>query len=209
MCGIAGAWSSSGVRGEQSVITAMIDKLAHRGPEGRTYWFSADGELALAHAQLSFFKGAQAQPVSNNRNTIFVVCNGQIYNYQELAALLRRSGLNLNPRSDIEVIPYLYELCGSSSFVLLRGEFAFALYDTENKSLYLVKDRLGIKPLYYYSVTSSIVFASEIKGLFANPRVPRRLDYASVATKLIGITHPGNTSFSAIREVKAGLCSYA
>ena len=202
MCGIAGEWDWSGVPRAQGVITAMINSLAHRGPEGRTCWSSPDGKLALAHAQLSFFKGAETQPVCNGRNSIFAVCNGEIYNHQELAALVRQSGRKVDVRSDVEVIPYIYELLGPSSFALLRGEFAFALYDGDNQMLYLVRDRFGIKPLYYHATAGSVVFASEIKALFANPRVPRTLDHASLATKLFGITLPGDTAFSTIREVK-------
>jgi asparagine synthase (glutamine-hydrolysing) len=78
MCGIAGEWEWSGKPLPQGVIAAMIDSLAHRGPEGRTCWFSPDGKLALGHAQLSFFEAAGVQPVSNGRGTIFVVCNGEI-----------------------------------------------------------------------------------------------------------------------------------
>jgi asparagine synthase (glutamine-hydrolysing) len=174
--------------------------LCIAGRKGEPCWLSPDRALALAYAQLSFFKGAKAQPISNRRNTIFAVCNGEIYNYRELAGLARQPEL----RSDIEVIPYLYELRGPSSFALLQGEFAFALYDCENQSLYLVRDGFGIKPLYYHTTVSSVVFASEIKALFANPRVPRKLDNASLATKLCGITLPGNTAFSTIREVKPG-----
>jgi asparagine synthase (glutamine-hydrolysing) len=204
MCGIAGEWDWSGGRREQSVIAAMIDSLAHRGPEGQTCWFNSDGNLALACARLSFFDGAKTQPASNGRNSIFVVCNGEIYNHRELAGLIRQSGVDLDIHSDIEIIPYLYELRGSSSFALLRGEFAFALYDGEKRCLYLVRDRFGIKPLYYHPAATSILFASEIKALFTNPRVARKLDHASIATKLFGITHPGDTSFSTIREVKPG-----
>src|ERR1700687_2768468 len=131
MCGIAGEWDWSGERRGQSVIAAMIDSLAHRGPEGRTCWFNSDGELALAYARLSFFEGSKTQPASNGRSSIFVVCNGEIYNHRELAGLIRQSGVDLDIRSDIEIIPYLYELRGSASFALLRGEFAFALYDSE------------------------------------------------------------------------------
>lgn len=204
MCGIAGEWDwSSGPR-ERNVIGAMIDSLAHRGPEGQACWFSPDGKLALAHAQLSFFKGAEYQPVSNRQNRIFVVCNGEIYNHRELSRLVRQAGINCDVRSDIDIIPYLYELHGPSSFARLQGEFAFALYDSENQSLYLVRDRFGIKPLYYHTSGSSVIFASEIKALFANPRVPRMLDNASVATKLFGITIPGSTAFSTIQEVKPG-----
>src|SRR5437660_162457 len=174
MCGIAGEWDWSGGQSERSVVAAMIDSLAHRGPEARTCWFSSDGEVALAYARLSFFEGAKAQPVGNGRGSIFVVCNGEIYNHRELAGLVRQSGIDLDIRSDIEIIPYLYELQGPASFALLRGEFAFALFDGEKRCLYLVRDRLGIKPLYYHPAAGSILFASEIKALFANPRVPRQ-----------------------------------
>src|SRR3954469_20105715 len=128
MCGIAGEWDWSGEARERHVIAGMIDAIAHRGPEGRTCWLSQDGELALAYARLSFFEGAKVQPVSNARNSIFVVCNGEIYNHQELAARVRQSGIDLDIHSDVEIIPYLYELDGPKSFELMRGEFAFALY---------------------------------------------------------------------------------
>jgi asparagine synthase (glutamine-hydrolysing) len=204
MCGIAGEWDWSGKPCAEGVIAAMIDSLAHRGPEGRTCWFSPDRQLALAHAQLSFFKGAEAQPVSSGRSAIFAVCNGEIYNHQELAGLVRQSGLNVDIRSDVEILPYLYEVYGRTGFAMLRGEFAFALYDSKNQSLFLVRDRFGIKPLYYHATASSVVFGSEIKALFANPRVPRALDNDALAMKLFGITLPGNTTFSTIREVKPG-----
>jgi asparagine synthase (glutamine-hydrolysing) len=160
MCGIAGEWDWRGEPRAPNVLAAMIASLAHRGPEGQSCWFSSDRALALAYARLSFFKGAETQPVSNGRNTIFVVCNGEIYNYQELTGLVRQSGLDFDVQSDIAVIPYLYELRGVSSFALLRGEFAFALYDSEERSLYLVRDRFGIKPLYYHISGSAVGFAS-------------------------------------------------
>jgi asparagine synthase (glutamine-hydrolysing) len=202
MCGIAGEFSSGGLDRAQSAAEAMVEVLAHRGPEGHTLWFSDDGKACLAHAQLSFFKGAETQPVFNVRNTVFAVCNGEIYNYRELAALLRQSGIAIEPRSDVEIIPYLYQWRGPSTFALLRGEFAFALYDSETQKLFLARDRLGIKPLYYRAAGGALSFASEIKGLFGDPRIARALDPATVAAKLFGITLPGNTTFSGIREVK-------
>jgi asparagine synthase (glutamine-hydrolysing) len=202
MCGIAGEFDWDGAEPTPGVIAAMIDSLAHRGPEGNTCWFSPDGKLALAHAQLSFFKGGEAQPVWNGRKTIFAVCNGEIYNHRELAELVRRSGTNPVLRSDVEIIPYVYELQGTAGFALLRGEFAFALYDSESRTLYLVRDRFGIKPLYYHATAGSALFGSEIKALLANPKVPRAFDNASLASKLFGITIPGSTAFSTIREVK-------
>jgi len=204
MCGIAGELDWRGGRREASVIAAMIESLAHRGPEGRSCWFSPDGKLALGHARLSFFKGAEAQPVSNRRGTIVAVCNGEIYNHRELAGLVREAGIECDIQSDVEIIPYLFELRGVDSFALLRGEFAFALYDSRDQALYLVRDRFGIKPLCYHAAGNLLLFASEAKALFADPRVPRMLDHASLATKLVGITLPGTTAFAKILEVKPG-----
>ena len=116
MCGIAGEWGWSGRPREQSPIAAMIQSIAHRGPEGQACWFNSDGAVALAYAQLSFFKAANVQPVHNTRSSVFVVCNGEIYNYQELAGLVRQAGRNIAPGSDVEIIPHLYELRGPSSF---------------------------------------------------------------------------------------------
>ena len=204
MCGIAGEWDWTSRPRERSAVAAMIQSLRHRGPEGQACWFSAEDEIALAYARLSFFKGARAQPVGNARNSVSMVCNGEIYNHQQLADLVRQSGVEPATSSDIEIIPYLYELRGPSSFSLLRGEFAFALFDSAKRLLYLVRDRIGIKPLYFRAAASSILFASEIKAIFAHGDVPRELDKSSIATKLFGITLPGGTAFSGIREVKPG-----
>jgi asparagine synthase (glutamine-hydrolysing) len=160
----------------------MIDAIAHRGPEGRTCWVSPNGKLALTHAQLSFFKGAETQPVSNTDGTIFAVCNGEIYNYQDLAQIVRQAGIDCDIRSDVQIIPYLYQVRGAAAFALLRGEFALALFDAERQVLYLVRDRFGIKPIYYRAAGDAASFASEIKGLLATrgcraasitPRLPR------------------------------------
>ena len=202
MCGIAGEFNWAAPVADPNIIRGMIDAIAHRGPEGSTCWFSTDRRHALAHAQLSFFKRLPVQPVSNGRQTIFSICNGEIYNHRELAEIVRHAGTDLDLRSDVEIIPYIYELRGPSAFALLRGEFAFALYDADLQKLYLVRDRFGIKPLYYCVTGNSVVFGSEIKALLANPRVPRALDAASLASKLFGITIPGDTSFLAISEVK-------
>src|SRR5260370_9057297 len=99
MCGIAGEWDWSGRQCERSAVSAMIGSLVHRGPEGHECWFDLNGEIALAYARLSFFNRAKAQPVSNTRNSIFVVCNGEIYNHQELVALIRQSGMTVPTRS--------------------------------------------------------------------------------------------------------------
>ena len=203
MCGIAGEWDFDGTPSVANV-TAMIDAIAHRGPEGRTCWVSPNGKLAFAHAQLSFFKGAETQPVSNTDGTIFAVCNGEIYNYQDLARIVRHAGIDCDIRSDVQIIPYLYQVRRAAAFALLRGEFALALFDAERQTLFLVRDRFGIKPIYYRAADDAASFASEIKGLLANPGAPRRLDYPAIATTLFGLTVPGTSAFSSIQEVKPG-----
>jgi asparagine synthase (glutamine-hydrolysing) len=203
MCGIAGEWDCGGGASVANA-TAMIKAIAHRGPEDQTCWLSPDGTLALAHAQLSFFEGAETQPVSNAAETIFAVCNGEIYNYPDLAQIVRECGIDCDIQSDVQVIPYLYQLRGTAGFALLRGEFALALFDAERRALYLVRDRFGIKPIYYRVADNAALFASEIKGLLANPGVPRRLDYPAIATTLFGLTVPGTSAFSSIQEVKPG-----
>jgi asparagine synthase (glutamine-hydrolysing) len=204
MCGIAGEWNRAGGTVQQSVTANAIAAIKHRGPESQTCWVGHDGALALGYAKLSFFRDAKPQPVTNDTNSIFAVCNGEIYNHSELTELMRRSGLNPAIRSDVEVIPYLYELRGVASFALLRGEFAFALFDSRSKHLFLVRDRFGIKPLYYHMGRDSVIFASEAKAIFADARVPRNLNKAALAAKLFGIALPGRSSFSDISEVKPG-----
>jgi asparagine synthase (glutamine-hydrolysing) len=126
------------------------------------------------------------------------------YNYQDLAQIVRQAGIDCDVRSDVQIIPYLYQVRGTAAFALLRGEFALALFDAERQVLYLVRDRFGIKPIYYRAADDAASFASEIKGLLANPGVPRRLDYPAIATTLFGLTVPGTSAFSSIQEVKPG-----
>jgi asparagine synthase (glutamine-hydrolysing) len=181
MCGIAGEWDFDGTPSVANVA-AMIDAIAHRGPEGRTCWLSPDGKLALAHAQLSFFKGAETQPVSNADGTIFAVCNGEIYNYQDLAQTVRQAGIDCDIRSDVQIIPYLYQVRGAAGFALLRGEFALALFDAERRTLFLVRDRFGTKPIYYPATTLRLRSPPKSKDCWPNrgchaasitPQLPR------------------------------------
>jgi asparagine synthase (glutamine-hydrolysing) len=204
MCGIAGEWNWAGGTVQQNVTANAIAAIKHRGPEGQTCWVGHDGALALGYAKLSFFRDAKPQPVTNETNSIFAVCNGEIYNHSELTQLMRQCGFNPAIRSDVEVIPYLYELRGVAGFALLRGEFAFALFDSRSKQLFLVRDRFGIKPLYYHAGQNSVIFASEAKAIFTDARVPRDLDKAALAARIFGVALPGKTSFSAISEVRPG-----
>jgi asparagine synthase (glutamine-hydrolysing) len=115
-----------------------------------------------------------------------------------------KAGIDCDIWSDVQIIPYLYQVRGAAGFALLRGEFALALFDAERQTLFLVRDRFGMKPIYYRAADNAASFASEIKGLLANPGVPRRLDYPAIATTLFGLTVPGTSAFSSIKEVKPG-----
>src|ERR1019366_3571505 len=115
------------------------------------------------------------QPLSNEDGTIQIVFNGEIYNYQELRAFLLSKGHVFKTQTDTEVIVHLYEEFGPQCLERLRGMFAFAIWDEKTQVLFLARDRVGIKPLYYCQTGKSLVFASEIKAILADPSVPREI----------------------------------
>ena len=174
MCGIAGRlnWHAAVAR-EQ--LEAMIGRLHHRGPDQQGFYHH--GPIGLAHARLSIIDLASgAQPMSNEDGTVWVVFNGEIFNYLELRADLQRRGHRFATQSDTEVLVHLYEDHGDALVEQLNGQFAFALWDTVRQRLLLARDRTGIRPLFHTRVPGGLAFASEVKALFALPEVPRRLD---------------------------------
>src|SRR5919197_1037813 len=148
MCGIAGVLYSDPARWpEQSTLKAMGDAIAHRGPDAEGFWL--DPGLGLVHRRLSIIDlGGGDQPIGNEDGSVQVVFNGEIYNYQALRAGLEARGHRLRTRSDTEVLVHLYEDEGERLTERLRGMFAFALWDRNQRRLVLARDRLGIKPLY-------------------------------------------------------------
>ena len=167
MCGIAGFRGSSSVPAEdRATLECMIATLDHRGPDGRG--FHVEPGVALAHARLSIIDLATgAQPMDNGRGTVWVVFNGEIFNYIELRRDLRRAGHRFHTESDTEVIVQLYERYGDDFVDHLNGQFAIALWDGERQRLVLARDRAGIRPLYYATARDRLWFASEIKALLA------------------------------------------
>ena len=202
MCGIAGEFRWNGGRVRPGTLLPMINAIAHRGPDGMTSWVSADGRMAMAHALLSFFTGGKPQPLASTSGKIFVVCNGEIYNHRSLTEMLRKDGVALDPASDVEVLPFLYERYGTAAFAMLRGEFAFALYDAEAQALFLVRDRFGIKPLHYALRRDGVLFGSEAKAVLAHPDMERALDRLAVLRSVGSIKLPGQSLFSGVAEVK-------
>ena len=159
----------------------MVRALHHRGPDG--HGALIEGPIGLGHARLSIIDLAGgAQPLGNEDGQIQVVFNGEIFNYLELREQLLARGHVFRTASDTEVLVHLYEEHGDDFVTHLNGQFAMALWDARRQRLLLARDRVGIRPLYYTQVGGRLIFASEVKALFALPQVPRGLDVAGLAS---------------------------
>jgi len=182
MCGIAGIWSGPGAAPpRRDEIDAMVAALHHRGPDGRGTL--VEGPIGLGHARLSIIDLAGgAQPMGNEDGRIQVVFNGEIFNYIELRQQLIAQGHRFRSASDTEVLVHLYEQHGDDFVTHLNGQFAIALWDGPRQRLVLARDRVGIRPLFHARIGGRVVFASEVKSLFALPAMPRRLDAAALAS---------------------------
>src|SRR5579884_264170 len=165
MCGIAGiVGTERGCIAEPAVLRRMCDVIAHRGPDDDGYYVK--GAVGLGMRRLSIIDLSTGhQPISNEDETVWIVFNGEIYNFPELRDELRARGHAFRTNTDTEVIVHLYEDLGSDCVRLLRGMFAFAIYDRRNRSLLLARDRLGKKPLHYATDGDWFLFGSEIKSL--------------------------------------------
>lgn len=180
MCGICGKLN---LNLEQNVspelVDRMINAISHRGPDGRGKYLA--GPVGLGHARLAIIDlDTGDQPMSNEDGAIWVVYNGEIYNFQELREDLIERGHIFRSTCDTEVIIHLYEEHGVDCARHLRGMFAFALWDSRQKALYLARDRVGIKPLYYVNTGKAFAFASEIKSLLCDPEVKREVSFEAI-----------------------------
>lgn len=175
MCGICGKVEfDRGASVSGALIRSMLDTIRHRGPDDEGVYLAP--QVGLGHARLSIIDLSSGhQPLGNENGTVWIVFNGEIYNYQELRNQLLAKGHVFKTQTDTEVIVHLYEEYGPQCLEKLRGMFAFALWDENQKSLFLARDRVGIKPLYYSLTRNNIVFASEIKAILADPSINREL----------------------------------
>jgi asparagine synthase (glutamine-hydrolysing) len=176
MCGIAGICHITGhSRISLKTLKKMIGIVRHRGPDETGLYL--DRCVGLAHARLSIIDLAGGvQPIHNEDETLWIVYNGEVFNYIELRQTLEQKGHRFYTSSDTEVILHLYEEEGPDCLAQLNGQFALAIWDAKRKELFLARDRVGIRPLYYTIVDNSLIFASEIKSIFMDERVPRRID---------------------------------
>src|SRR5215467_4413037 len=192
MCGICGKLEfDPQATVAPNLVKQMADAIVHRGPDDDGYY--VDGQVGLGFRRLSIIDlSGGHQPLANEEETIWIVFNGEIYNYQELRALLVAKGHVFKTQSDTEVIVHLYEEYGPACVEKLRGMFGFAIWDSRAKSLFLARDRVGIKPLYYYMGKQFFSFASEMKAILVDPAVRREIDPAMIDRFLTYYYVPGS-----------------
>lgn len=178
MCGIVGAaWTDAGRPLGEDLLSAMIGRIAHRGPDDSGSWRDSHAALGFRRLSIVDLQGGH-QPLSNEEGTVWVVFNGEIYNHQALRHRLEARGHTFRSRSDTEVLVHLYEDEGVGMFSMLRGMFALAIWDAPRRTLVLGRDRLGQKPLIYRRDGDRLLFSSELKALLTLPEadLPRAID---------------------------------
>ncbi|MGB3940176.1 MAG: asparagine synthase (glutamine-hydrolyzing) [Candidatus Manganitrophaceae bacterium] len=176
MCGILGAVARKGV--EEGQLALMRDVMAHRGPDDSALWLSPDRTVGLAHRRLSILDLSQAgrQPMSDRDGKIWIIFNGEIYNFREIREELVRDGFTFRSHTDTEVLINAYKKWGTDCLQQLNGMFAFGIYDENSRTLFLARDRAGKKPLYYAEGGGRFAFASELKALIKDEKLSRELD---------------------------------
>jgi asparagine synthase (glutamine-hydrolysing) len=205
MCGICGKLMlDTGAVVSPALVKAMADTIAHRGPDDEGYYVS--GQVGLGFRRLAIIDLKTGhQPISNEDGTVWIVFNGEIYNYQELRELLLSKGHVFTTRTDTEVIVHLYEEFGPKCVEKLRGMFGLAIWDENAKTLFLARDRVGIKPLYYCLTRKSLVFGSEIKAILADPSVKREIAPELIDRFLTFLYMPGEeTLLAGIQKLAPG-----
>ncbi|MGD8546661.1 MAG: asparagine synthase (glutamine-hydrolyzing) [Thiohalophilus sp.] len=209
MCGIAGIFHSNQ---DQTIDPQLLVNMAaiqhHRGPDGFGYKTLDDRGVGFSHARLSIIdlnEERARQPFLSPDGNLLLAHNGEFYDYKRIRAELTLKGARFRAKSDSEMVLHLYPRLGLEDMLPhLRGEFAFALYDKQHDRLMLVRDRFGVKPLYWTQTDDKIIFGSELKVLFAHPDVPRRFNAKGLFHQLMQTTVPGSTAFDNINQVKPG-----
>ncbi len=205
MCGIAGIVKLDPRQAvEKERLESMIAAMHHRGPDGRGTLL--DGPVGLGHTRLAIVDVAGgAQPIANESATAWIVCNGEIYNHPRLAPILEAHGHRYRTRSDSETALHAYEDQGPDCVEQLHGMFAFAVWDRTRQRLLLVRDRLGIKPLYYACTGDELIFASEIKAILAAGAVRPELDATALPELLANRFVAGSgTLFRGVNQLRPG-----
>lgn len=207
MCGIAGIvdLKAGGTAPAREALVRMASALEHRGPD--EFGIYRDRHAGLAHARLSIIDLTTGQqPLSNEDDTLWIIFNGEIFNYVELRAELQGLGHRFRTKSDTEVIVHAYEAWGADAFARMNGQWAVALWDSRRQRLVLSRDRLGVRPLYLCEHHGQLYFASEVKSLFAaDASIPRALDPVGIdQTFTFWTVVPPQTVFRGVEELRPG-----
>jgi asparagine synthase (glutamine-hydrolysing) len=206
MCGIAGLVCGAGARRDVSMASAaaMASTLSHRGPDDAGVWGSENGTVALAHRRLSIIDLSPLghNPMSGEDGRVWITFNGEIYNFLELRQELETAGCRFRSHSDTEVILAAYARWGLDCVDRFAGMFAFAIWDEPRRRLWVVRDRLGKKPLYYSESRGTLRFASELKAIVADDRVPRDIDADAMRLYLrYGYVPSPHTIYQSVRKL--------
>jgi asparagine synthase (glutamine-hydrolysing) len=210
MCGICGVWEYGAATGrvEGATVERMRDEMAHRGPDDAGAELLDEGRLGFGFRRLSIIDLSRAgrQPMQGCEGRgVWLVFNGEIYNHAHLRAGLEASGHEYRSRTDSETIIHLYEERGLDFVKEIEGDFAIALWDSQQQRLVLARDRVGVKPLYFTSAGGRFIFASEIKAILAHPSVTAEVDEESLYHYLSFLTTPApRTLFKGVEKIPAG-----
>jgi asparagine synthase (glutamine-hydrolysing) len=206
MCGIAGLYNiGNNKSADISILKRMAGSLNHRGPDENGFYVKDN--IGLAHTRLSIIDlSGGSQPIFNEDKSLCVIFNGEIYNYIELREILIKKGHVFSTHSDTEVIVHMYEEYGKDCFNHFNGQFAIALWDEKNKELILIRDRVGVRPVFYSSLPDgSFLFASEIKAIFNHPGIKPEIDPAGIDQIFtLWVNIPPRTVFKRINELAPG-----
>lgn len=204
MCGVCGIVVTDGPPPDAELVTRMMGRLRHRGPDGSGYY--RDEHAALGHTRLAIIDTATgAQPMCNEDGSLWITFNGEIFNYVELGRELRRRGHTFRTSSDTEVVVHAFEEWGEACFDRFNGQWALALWDAREQRLVLSRDRFGVRPLYYALTPGRLTFASEVKALMADPALRRGLDPVGLdQTLTYWSTVAPRTVFEGIEQLEPG-----
>lgn len=204
MCGICGLYNYNQTEADRALVHGMSGTIIHRGPDAEGYYFA--GPVGLGSRRLSIIDLTTGDmPVYNEDGSIAIVFNGEIYGYIELRDELERRGHQFKTRSDTETIVHAYEEYGPACLEHLNGMFAFALWDGRKQELFIARDRVGEKPLFYAEVGDRLIFASEIKALLQDPACPREVNFEALTTYLTALYIPyPHSIFQGIKKLPPG-----
>jgi asparagine synthase (glutamine-hydrolysing) len=205
MCGINMILRKDGKAVEREDIVRMCSALSHRGPDGAGYALLNNGALGFGHVRLSIIDLQDGdQPLYNEDGSVCITFNGEIYDYKRLREKLMRQGHRFRTYSDTEVIVHLYEQYGMDFIHRINGEFAFILWDAHNRRLLAARDRCGVKPLFYWETDQEIIISSEVKGIFALSRVPRRINPDFMIGPMLGVFARAISAFEGVHNLNPG-----